>query len=145
MRAWQQGGKRQQAREQKWAQAQEQHRAQGQGQPRERLGDRQQQPKGQAGRGWRASGLPPAAPRPGKPCAPAALQRSEACREDLQGRAGGKGSQKRAQRERTYQGVEVEVQAESSVKISGSPGTLGSRPALSEAPDNRVSGTTVRT
>ena len=42
-------------------------------------------------------------------------------------------------------GVEVEVQEESSAKISGSPGTLETKPALLEAPENRVSGTTVRT
>ena len=53
-------------------------------------------------------------------------------------------SEARAARE-DIPGVEVEVQEESSAKISGSPGTLESKPALLEAPESRVSGTTVRT
>ena len=112
---------------------------------RERLLRKQQQPKWQAGRWWRASELPPAAPRPEKPCAPAGppARRSMSRRSAGQGRGEGQ-SEARAARE-DIPGVEVEVQEESSAKISGSPGTLGSKPALLEAPENRVSGTTVRT
>ena len=87
---------------------------------------------------------PPAAPRREKPCAPAGLQLAGACREDLRDKAREGQSEARAARE-DIPGVEVEVQEESSAKISGSPGTLETKPALLEAPENRVSGTTVRT
>ena len=69
--------------------------------------------------------------------------RSMARRSAGQGRGEGQ-SEARAARE-DIPGVEVEVQEESSAKISGSPGTLESKPALLEAPESRVSGTTVRT
>ena len=70
-------------------------------------------------------------------------RRSMSRRSAGQGRGEGQ-SEARVARE-DIPGVEVEVQEESSAKISGSPGTLESKPALLEAPESRVSGTTVRT